>query len=510
MTACRSGEVRLATWEQANEAKADHPYLVRKQISPIGTLREINASAISSVLNYLPKSDGQALTGRLLVIPVYQNGQLSTLELIDEHGLKTALAGRGSKTGGYWPTLHPLPASVDQILIGEGVATVLSAWQAIEATLGIASLSSGNLSKVAQQVREWYPKADVVILADLIKTTGEPDAHAVEAAQLVNARLAIPNFGQDRPTDQTDFNDLAALSGIEVVREAIDGASIPVQEGKSWNSPQPLTAQIYSEPYPIDVLPDTIRASVEEVAGFVQAPLALVASSALAAISLATQAHVNVQRAEKLQGPVGLFLLTIADSGERKSTCDSFFTSAIRQYQADQADQAVELKPEVDRYHANLATWTAQREGLLLAIKEASKKGKPKDTQQDQLIELERIKPLAPKVPRLLIGDETPEHLAWSLAKEWPSAGMISSEAGLIFGAHGTGKDSVMRNLALINTLWDGGSHSIGRRTSESFVVDGASLTVALQVQEATLRSFMERSGDLARGTGFLARFLIA
>jgi putative DNA primase/helicase len=145
-----------------------------------------------------------------------------------------------------------------------------------------------------------------------------------------------------------------------------------------------------------------------------------------------------------------------------------------------------------------------------LAIKEASKKGKPKDTQQDQLIELERIKPLAPKVPRLLIGDETPEHLAWSLAKEWPSAGMISSEARLIFGAHGMGKDSVMRNLALINTLWDGGSHSIGRRTSESFVVRDARLIVALQVQEATLRSFMEKSGELARGTGFLARFLIA
>ena len=31
-----------------------------------------------------------------------------------------------------------------------------------------------------------------------------------------------------------------------------------------------------------------------------------------------------------------------------------------------------------------------------------------------------------------------------------------------------------------------------------------------MQVQEATLRSFFDRSGDLARGTGFLARFLLA
>jgi uncharacterized protein DUF3987 len=33
---------------------------------------------------------------------------------------------------------------------------------------------------------------------------------------------------------------------------------------------------------------------------------------------------------------------------------------------------------------------------------------------------------------------------------------------------------------------------------------------VALQVQEATLRNFFHRSGGLARGTGFLARFLVA
>jgi putative DNA primase/helicase len=40
--------------------------------------------------------------------------------------------------------------------------------------------------------------------------------------------------------------------------------------------------------------------------------------------------------------------------------------------------------------------------------------------------------------------------------------------------------------------------------------VRGARLTVALQVQEPTLREFFTRSGALARGTGFLARFLVA
>lgn len=67
-----------------------------------------------------------------------------------------------------------------------------------------------------------------------------------------------------------------------------------------------------------------------------------------------------------------------------------------------------------------------------------------------------------------------------------------------------------MRNLTLYNVLWDGGEHSIGRRTSESYTVRGARLTVGLQVQEPTLREFFKQSGGLARGTGFMARFLVA
>ncbi len=99
-----------------------------------------------------------------------------------------------------------------------------------------------------------------------------------------------------------------------------------------WTEPQPLAVKMAAEPYPLDALPPTIQAAVKEVAGFVKAPLPLVASSALGALSLAIQPHAEVKRAEGLAGPVSLFLLAIADSGERKSTCDRFFTKAIRAY----------------------------------------------------------------------------------------------------------------------------------------------------------------------------------
>ena len=115
-----------------------------------------------------------------------------------------------------------------------------------------------------------------------------------------------------------------------------------------------------------------------------------------------------------------------------------------------------------------------------------------------------------PRIPRLIYADATPEALAYGLAHYWPSGGVVSAEGGLVFGSHGMGKDSIMRNLAMLNQLWDGNHLTIDRRTTESFTVKGVRLTMALQVQEPTLREFFTRSGALARGTGFLARFLVA
>lgn len=319
----------------------------------------------------------------------------------------------------------------------------------------------------------------------------------------------------------TDFNDMAKQSGLEAVKLAIDAAK-PVDQqadatgcnsspsesgGNSWPTPQPLTAKIEAEPYPIEALPDTIRKAVEEVIGFVKAPVPLAASSAIAAVSLVTQALYDVERASKLNSPVGLFMLTIAGSGERKSTCDSFFTRQIRDYETAQAEAA---KPAIKDYNAAVEIWEAKRGGIKDKIRQEAKGGNLTAQLERELYELTHDEPEAPKVPRLMYGDVTPEELAYKLANVWPSGGVVSAEAGVVFGSHGMGKDSVVRNLARLNVLWDGGDLQIDRRTTESFTVHGGRLTMGLQVQEETLNSFLAQSGALARGTGFLARFLVA
>jgi putative DNA primase/helicase len=113
-------------------------------------------------------------------------------------------------------------------------------------------------------------------------------------------------------------------------------------------------------------------------------------------------------------------------------------------------------------------------------------------------------------VPRLTYEDVTSEKLGKSLATEWPSGGIFSSEGGAVLGGHSMGKDAIGRTLALLNKLWDGAPHIVDRATAASFAVRGARMTISLQVQPHVLADFLDRDRGMSRGSGFLARFLVS
>jgi putative DNA primase/helicase len=206
--------------EAATPAQENHPYLIRKGVKPVATLLEIPAEQAVNILGYAPKSDGKLLAGRLLIAQVEINGKLSTAELIDEEGRKSAIAG-GAKSCGYW-SAQPLPANNDTALtfaIGEGVATVLTAHEATK-HFTIAALSASNIPKVAKYIKDHYPASKLIILADV----GNGQKYAEQAAKDTGAALAIPSFTpeqiqqfqntnkNDKPP--TDFNDLHLIAGL--------------------------------------------------------------------------------------------------------------------------------------------------------------------------------------------------------------------------------------------------------------------------------------------------------
>jgi putative DNA primase/helicase len=80
-------------WKAASPAKADHPYLVREQIVPTATLREILAEDAARILGYVPDSNGEPLQGHLIVVREMTDHRISKLELIDEKGRKSTVTG---------------------------------------------------------------------------------------------------------------------------------------------------------------------------------------------------------------------------------------------------------------------------------------------------------------------------------------------------------------------------------------------------------------------------------
>ncbi len=176
-------------------------------------------------------------------------------------------------------------------------------------------------------------------------------------------------------------------SAPDVEATVIAGIATIAVADNEWSEPQPIESHIEPQEYPLDALPDTIRLAVEEVLGFVKAPAPLVVSAALSALSMAVQSHADVARAEKLSGPSSTYLLTIAESGERKSTCDGFFTTAIREYEVKQAEDA---KPYIKEYQAKFDSWDQQYSGVKDSIRAAAKGGKSTIELEAKLLQLQQ------------------------------------------------------------------------------------------------------------------------
>lgn len=213
----------LKVWHMAQD---NHPYLARKQVSATPTMREIDHATLVTILGYAPKGKtGYLQLGRILIIPIEVDGVISSIEMIDGDGKKSFLAG-GAITGGFWASQEfPSGDGVGMtIMIGEGVSTTRTAEMADDGSLGIVAMMNSNLPAVASAIHLLYPHAKLIILADLVKTTGLPDPFAVKAARLSGGFLAVPDFGPKRQVDMTDWNDLMVARGTDEVRKQLANA----------------------------------------------------------------------------------------------------------------------------------------------------------------------------------------------------------------------------------------------------------------------------------------------
>ena len=244
----------------------------------------------------------------------------------------------------------------------------------------------------------------------------------------------------------------------------------------------------------------------------------MVATSALAAMSGAVQGLVDVRRDSQLVGPVSLNTVVIADSGERKTTCDNAFSAAAERWARSEQKRIAPLyldaKEQRDAHQA-------EKQGLLSALRDASAKGKRSkgaakddaaadiDALKNQLREHGRkLQPLPPQ-PTPRIENGTAEGVANVLRSAWPSLAWASSEGANVTGGHGFKDDALLRTLAFLNSRWDGAPIDRARSAEDYSRIYGRRVSVSLMLQPAAFAAFTRAGAGLARGIGNLARTLL-
>lgn len=175
-------------WQASTPVPTKHPYLIKKSIQPhVARLHK-----------------------GFLTLPVLDfNGDLTSLQFIDDDGQKRLLSG-GRKQGCFIPVCHEI-LSPAHIVICEGWATGCTLAENDDRLTVLAAIDAGNLKTVAMQARNKWPSAELVIAGDDDRLTlGNPGAtKAKDAALASGAMLATPQWPVDAPIHLSDFNDLA-------------------------------------------------------------------------------------------------------------------------------------------------------------------------------------------------------------------------------------------------------------------------------------------------------------
>lgn len=247
------------------------------------------------------------------------------------------------------------------------------------------------------------------------------------------------------------------------------------------------------EDFPIEAMPDEMKRAIEGIAALTQAPKALAAYSLLGSISLAGQALRDVMNpATGAVMPASLFLLSIAKSGERKSTVDKFSSRAI--------EQAESL--EVEQYESRAADH--QNEMLIWNRLKAQVKGSHSEM-QDALREI-GPEPKAPRDPMMRLSEPTIEGLFRNLTGRH-SLGVFTSEGGTFLGGHGMKQDAKISTITTLTSLWDG--QGVQRvRASKSDYFSNRRVSACIAVQPVLAADLL--NDTLAAGQGFLPRFLVS
>lgn len=200
--------------------------------------------------------------------------------------------------------------------------------------------------------------------------------------------------------------------------------------------------------FPVDSLSPILRDVAKDIHSVVKAPLALCCNSILAAATLTAQSFVDVEVDGRVY-PVSNYFVTIADSGERKSTVDKISLTPINKW--------IEEQDKIEEQTQSIAT--------------GNKGAQPQ--QKSSFL-----------VPLRIVSRLTFEGLRNLLAEQSPSVGIYSSEGGGVLGGYSMRKENVDSFSSGLSNLWDGGVWNVVQAGTGAMFLYDKRVSMHLMIQK--------------------------
>lgn len=255
--------------------------------------------------------------------------------------------------------------------------------------------------------------------------------------------------------------------------------ALPVHQ---LSPPEPFERDTEPTPWPSDCMPQGMREAAAAIARQSKAPEALAGFAVLAAVGDVAQRIADARRHDGSGMPCSLFLLSLADSGDRKSECYRLATAPITKSEREARQD---------------------REKLRQTLEAEAAAAKPK--------EQATIMASLPPDPRTIYTETTAEKLAKDFCDgSRPALSWSSDEGAQFFGGHSMKADTAAASMGMFTKLYDGSGVERSRvgDTGGAGFRYGVRFSFFLSAQPTVVRSAL--SDEMLRSQGLLARFLLS
>lgn len=256
----------------------------------------------------------------------------------------------------------------------------------------------------------------------------------------------------------------------------------------------------YKKAFPTHALYNSVRLALEEVRANLQAPDGLIAGAFWTGLSTCAAGDIDVLMPSGQVSPGLLYVGTIADSGERKTATDKLVLAVI--YARD-ALQATEHKKALAKYKADVRYWEAVDTSIQRKLVKAISNGEDTEPLRREMEEHAAAEPSKPERNRIVYQSITERPLMEALQGDNKCIAILSDEGSIVLNGGATNK------LGTLNKAWDGPSLLTFDRADESIEARDPRVTLSFMIQEKVFQEFMNKRGEIARESGFLARLLV-